>query len=115
MIRALIARERPADLRAFTRAYLRGWRDYLDGDPTPAHTAMKKAHAPNTDAFLTYSRQAIIAEKLVTGRDTHGGPQNIGRLEATRYAEQIAQLETLGLLPKGKLTPATAFTNEFLP
>jgi NitT/TauT family transport system substrate-binding protein len=109
------ARERPAELRAFTRAYLRGWQDYLEGDPTPAHTALKKAHAPNTDAFLAFSRQAIITEKLVTGRDAHGGPKNIGRLEAARYAEQIAQLEALGLLPKGKLTPATAFTNEFLP
>jgi NitT/TauT family transport system substrate-binding protein len=109
------ARERPADLRAFTRAYLRGWQDYLAGDPTPAHTAMKKAHAPNTDAFLAYSRQAIIDEKLVTGRDATGGPKNIGRLDRARYAEQIAQLESLGLLPKGKLTPATAFTTEFLP
>src|SRR5215217_5961332 len=27
------AREHPAELRAFMRAYLRGWRDYLEGDP----------------------------------------------------------------------------------
>lgn len=109
------ARERPADLRAFTRAYIRGWQDYLAGDPTPAHTALKKAHAPNTDAFLAFSRQAIIDEKLVIGRDASGGPQNVGRLDRARYAEQIAQLESLGLLPKGKLTPATAFTTAFLP
>ena len=109
------ARDHPAELRAFTRAYLRGWHDYLTGDPTPAHTALKKAHAPNTDAFLAFSRQAIIDEKLVTGRDATGGPKNIGRLDASRYATQIAQLEDLGLLPKGKLTPATAFTTEFLP
>lgn len=109
------AREHPAELRAFTRAYLRGWKDYIEGDPTPAHHALKKAHAPNTDAFLAYSRQAIIDEKLVTGRDAHGGPKNIGRLDPARYAEQISQLESLGLLPRGKLTPATAFTSEFLP
>jgi len=109
------AREHPAELRAFTRAYVRGWRDYLEGDPTPAHDALQKAHAPNTDAFLAFSRQAIIAEKLVTGRDANGGSRNIGRLEAARYAQQIAQLEALGLLPKGKLTPATAFTSEFEP
>ena len=47
------------------------------------------------------------------GRRCHGVV--VGRLEAARYAEQISQLEALGLLPKGKLTPATAFTNEFLP
>lgn len=109
------AREHPVELSAFTRAYVRGWRDYLEGDPTPAHEALKKAHPPNSDAFLAFSRQAIIAEKLVTGRDANGGSRNIGRLESARYAQQIAQLEALGLLPKGKLTPATAFTSEFGP
>src|SRR5690606_28574152 len=31
------ARDHPAELRAFMRAYVRGWRDYLEGDPAPAH------------------------------------------------------------------------------
>jgi NitT/TauT family transport system substrate-binding protein len=109
------AREHPAELRAFTRAYIRGWQDYLTGDPAPAHTALKKANPTNTDAFMTFSRQAIIDEKLVTGRDANGGPQNIGRLDRTRYATQIAQLEDLALLPKGKVPLASAFTTEFLP
>lgn len=108
------AREQPAALQAFMRAYIRGWRDYLEGDPAPAHAAMKAAHAPNTDAFLAYSRRRIIEEKLVTGRDG-GGPERIGRLDPARYATQIAQLEDLGLLPKGKLTPAAVVTTEFLP
>ena len=109
------AREHPAELRAFTRAYIRGWQDYLTGDPAPAHTALKKANPTNTDAFMTFSRQAIIDEKLVTGRDANGGPQNIGRLDRARYATQIAQLEDLALLPKGKVPLASAFTTEFLP
>jgi NitT/TauT family transport system substrate-binding protein len=109
------AREHPAELRAFTRAYIRGWRDYLVGDPTPAHAALKKANPTNTDAFMMFSRQVIIDEKLVTGRDANGGPAQIGRLESDRYATQIAQLEELGLLPKGKVTLATAFAPEFLP
>jgi phosphoribosylaminoimidazole carboxylase PurE protein len=109
------ARENPAALRAFTRANIRGWEDYLTGDPTPAHTALKKANANNTDAFLAFSRQAIIDERLVTGRDATGGVKNIGRLDAQRYATQIAQLEDLALLPKGKVPLSTAFTTEFLP
>ena len=109
------AREHPAELRAFTRAYLRGWRDYLAGDPAPAHAALKLANPNNTDEFMMFSRQMIIDEKLVTGRDMTGGAQNIGRLDADRFATQIDQLETLGLLPKGKLTPAAVFTSDFLP
>jgi NitT/TauT family transport system substrate-binding protein len=109
------AREHPNELRAFTRAYIRGWRDYLEGDPTPAHTALKKANENNTDEFMTFSRKMIIDEKLVTGRDQDGGPQQIGRLDPARYATQIKQLEDIGLLAKGKVTPASTMTTEFLP
>lgn len=109
------AREHPAELRAFTRAYIRGWRDYLEGDPAPAHAAMKKANDKNTDGFMAYSRKMIIDERLVTGRDPDGGPARIGRLDPARYATQIALLEELGLLAKGKITHATTVTTEFLP
>ena len=109
------AREHPAELRAFTRAYVRGWRDYIEGDPTPAHTALKKVNPTNTDEFMAFSRQKIVDEKLVTGRDPGGGSKNIGRLEPARFATQIAQLEDLGILAKGKVTAATAMTPEFLP
>jgi len=109
------AREHPEELRAFTRAYIRGWRDYLEGDPKPAHDAMKKANANNTDEFMKFSRQMIIDEKLVTGRDADGGPQKIGRLDSARFTKLIAQLEEVGILPKGKVTAASTMTTEFLP
>ena len=44
-----------------------------------------------------------------------GGPANICRLDPARYATQIAQLEDLGILAKGKVTAATAMTTDFLP
>ena len=109
------AREHPEELRAFTRAYIRGWRDYLEGEPKAAHDAMKKANANNTDEFMMFSRQMIIDEKLVTGRDKDRGNAKIGRLEPERYATQIKMLEDFGLVPKGKLTPANSMTTEFLP
>jgi NitT/TauT family transport system substrate-binding protein len=109
------ARERAADLRAFTAAYVRGWRDYLEGDPAPAHAAMKQANSNNTDGFLAFSRAMILKERLVTGRDPDGGPARIGRLDPSRYTRQIAQLEELSLLKKGKLTTAAVMTTEFLP
>ena len=108
------AREHPAELRAFTRAYIKGWRDYLEGDPTAAHAAMKAANAANTDEFMMASRQLIIDGKLVTGRDADGGPEKIGQLDPARYATQIEQLESLGILKKGKVTVDTALTTEFL-
>ena len=109
------AREHPAELRAFVRAYIRGWQDYVSGDPAPAHAALKNANANNSDEFMAFSRKMIIDEKLVTGREREGGPQNIGRLDTGRFAQQIAQLEDLGLLPKGKVTAGSATTTDFLP
>lgn len=109
------AREHPAELRAFLRAYIRGWRDYLEGDPTPANDAMKAANPNNTDDFLAFSRKMIIDEKLVTGRDADGGPDRIGRLDPARFATQIKQLEELGILKSGKVTAEKAMTTEFLP
>lgn len=109
------ARDHPADLKAFVRAAIKGWRDYVAGDPAPAHAALKQANKNNTDEFMAFSRGKIIQEKLVTGRDASGGPANIGRLDPARYATQIEQLEDLGILAKGKVTVSTAMTTEFLP
>jgi len=109
------ARERADDLRAFTRAYIRGWRDYLEGDPAAAHAALKQANPQNTDAFMDFSRRMILAERLVTGRDADGGPAKVGRLDPARYAAQIAKLEELGLLKPGKVTAAAALSTAFLP
>jgi NitT/TauT family transport system substrate-binding protein len=109
------ARDNPDQLRAFTRAYIRGWRDYLEGDPKPAHELMKQANKTNTDEFMMFSRKMIIDEKLVTGRDKDGGPAKIGRLDPARFTTLIAQLEDVGLLPKGKVTAASTMTTEFLP
>jgi NitT/TauT family transport system substrate-binding protein len=110
-----VAREHRPELHAFLRAYHRGWRDYLEGDPTPAHDALKKANPANTDEFMAFSRKMIIDEKLVTGRDATGGSEQIGRLDPARYATQIAQLEELGLLAKGKITVEQALPTFLLP
>jgi NitT/TauT family transport system substrate-binding protein len=109
------AREHPAELRAFMRAYVRGWRDYIEGDPAPAHAALKQANPNNTDDFMAFSRKMIIDAKLVTGRGAGDGPQQIGRLDPARFAQQIQQLEDLGILEKGKVTVKQAMTTEFLP
>jgi NitT/TauT family transport system substrate-binding protein len=109
------AREHPTELRAFMRAYVHGWQDYLDNDSTPAHEALKKANPSNTDEFMMFSRKMIIDGKLVTGRDGASGSDQIGRLDPARYTRQIEQLEELGILKKGKVTTAQAITTDFLP
>ena len=108
------AKKNPAALRAFLAAYIRGWRDYLEGDPTPAHEAMKQANDKNTDAFLAFSRKMIIDEKLVVGRDATDSSR-IGRLDPARYATQIKILEDLKLAPAGALKVSDVMSNDYLP
>lgn len=109
------AREHPEELRAFMRAYIHGWRSYLEENPAPAHAALKAANPNNTDDFMAFSRKMIIDAHLVTGRDESSGPAQIGRLEPSRFATQIQQLEDLGILKKGKVTAESAMTTAFLP
>ncbi len=105
----------PNQTRAFLRAYIRGWNDYLTNDPSPAHRLLKEANVNNTDEFINFSRQMIIDEKLVTGRQ-NGGPQQTGRISPERFATQIKQLEELGIIaPPGKLKVERVMTTEYLP
>jgi NitT/TauT family transport system substrate-binding protein len=108
------AAQHPDQVRAFLRAYIRGWQEYLEGDPAPAHALMKQMNANNTDEFMMFSRQMIIDEKLVIGRQ-NGSAAQIGRISRERFQTQINQLEELEILPKGKVTVDQVMTTDYLP
>ncbi len=108
------AAKNPAALRAFLAAYIRGWRDYIEGDPTAAHTAMKQINPKNDDAFLAFSRKMIIDEKLVVGRDATDASR-IGRIDPARYATQLKIVEDLKLIPAGALKVSDVMSTDFLP
>ncbi len=107
-------KKHPDRARAFVRAYIRGWRDYLEGDPAPAHALLKQVNPANTDEFLAFSRRMIIDEKLVIGRK-ESGSDKIGRLSPDRFRTQISQLEELDILPKGKVSVEQAMSTAYLP
>jgi len=104
----------PAQAKAFMGAYIRGWRDYIENDPAPAHELMKKMNPNNSDDFMNYSRKMIVDERLVIGRND-GSPAQIGRVSKERFKIQIQQLEDLEILPKGKVTVDRAVTTAYLP
>ena len=109
------AESHPDQMKAFMRAYIHGWRDYIEGDPAPAHELMKQANPHNTDEFMAFSRKMIIDQKLVIGRGATDDA-NVGRISADRIKIQIGQLEELNILsPAGRLTPQKVMTTEYLP
>ena len=110
------ARENGPALKAFLAAYVRGWNEYLNGDPTLGQAALKAANPNNTDAFLAWSRDKIKAERLVSGRDAADGDlSRYGRITPDRFAGQLATLVELGLVAEGKLKVSDVMTEEYLP
>jgi NitT/TauT family transport system substrate-binding protein len=107
--------EKNADkLRLFLAAYIKGSKEYVGADPTPAHDMMKKLNANDTDDFLAFSRKMIVDGKLMTGHASKDDSE-VGRISRDRFALEIQQLEELGILPKGKLTADQVMTTNYLP
>jgi NitT/TauT family transport system substrate-binding protein len=108
------AERNAARVRAFMAAYIRGAKDYVEGDPAPAHDLMKMVNANASDDFLAFSHKMIVDGKLVVGRNAADDALT-GRITRERFALQISQLEDLGIIPKGKVTVDQVMTTAYLP
>jgi len=82
---------------AFVRASLRGWRDYLEGDPSAAFAEIARRNPQHNDASMRFSREMIIRERLATGEPGEGG---LGHVDRERLSAQAKILEQFGLLER---------------
>ncbi len=106
-----LLRTDPEVVRAFVEASMRGWQDYIEGDPAAAHTEILRRNARMTQELLDYSRGEMITRRLVTGDPAQGDA--LGRLRVTRLEQQLAILRESDLLKPGP-TPADLFWPEVL-
>lgn len=92
----------------FMHAFIKGWSEYLEGDPIPAREAMKEANRKISreveDDFLDFSRKIIIRDNLARGKKLWG--ENYGILSIERVEEQMSQLIDLEVLKAGEITAA---------
>ena len=109
--RALI-RTNPELVKAFVAASIRGWHDYLEGDPAAAHALILKRNHQMTTGQLEYSRNALITHALVTGDPVHG--EHIGRISLKRIQQEIDVLTEMKIL-EVPVTAAGVATRAFLP
>ena len=107
-----LARAEPEVVRAFVEASIRGWKDYLEGDPAPAHAMILKRNKQMTPGLLAFSRGELILRSLVRGDEARG--ESVGHLELHRIAEQIKMLRQLKILAEPMAAESVA-TKEFLP
>jgi NitT/TauT family transport system substrate-binding protein len=105
-------RDNPDVVRRFVRATLRGWTDYLTGDPAPANALIKKLRPDLTDEFFAYSIQAMKDYQLVLGDPSRG--EKMGQLTAARLETQIKLLRELRMTER-ELRVEDVASFDFLP
>jgi NitT/TauT family transport system substrate-binding protein len=104
------AQQHPDVVAKFTRASIRGWRDYMQ-DPTVANALIEKLNPAMSKEWCTYSYNALKSGNFVTGDDTTGA--HIGQFDPARWNAMYQQLLALHVLNK-PIDPATAYTTQFL-
>lgn len=107
-----LVRLAPDVVRVFLAASFRGWRDYLDGDPSPAHAEILKRNPQMSRELLEFSRGEMLIRSLVTGSREAG--EDIGQLSLARLATQLDVLLDLKITDTPVAISAVA-TQEFLP
>lgn len=86
----------PEKVRAFVAATVRGYTDYISGDPAPAFAALAAANPLMTPDVMEFSLAAMRRLRLVEGDAAAG--ESAGVLQRARIEGQIRILSELGLL-----------------
>ena len=104
--------EHPDIVAKFVRASVKGWVDYLTGDPAPANQLLVAKRNDLSPEFMAYSIKAMNDYKLVSGDPAKG--EFTGQLTAARLQKQIDLLQSVGVLDKSVKVEDVA-TFDFLP
>jgi NitT/TauT family transport system substrate-binding protein len=104
--------QRPKEVAAFVKASMLGWKSYLQGDPTPAHTLIKKDNPNMTDDLLAYGIGKLKSEGVVLGGDA--ATQGIGTLTDARMKATFDLLVRHQLIDPAKVDVRKTYTTEFV-
>lgn len=104
--------EHPEVVRKFVRASLRGWTEYLTGDPAPANALLQRLRPELSPEFFAYSIRAMKDYQLVLGDPARG--EKMGQLTAMRLNTQLRNLRELGAIER-ELRIEDVATFDFLP
>ena len=107
-----LADEKPELVRKFVAASIKGWIDYLNGDPSKANALIKRDNPDMTDELIAYSRANMKENGIVDSGDSKSG--GIGVMTDARWKAFFDLMAADGLYPKD-MDYRRAFTMEFLP
>ena len=106
------ARDHPDAVRAFLAASIRGWDEFMNGDPSPAKALIAKRNEQMSGEFMDYSIRAMRERRLVAGKSDLG--ERTGLITRKRMREMAALLVQLKIIP-GPMPLDRFVSFEFLP
>ncbi len=104
------AHDHPDIVAKFTRASIRGWRDYMN-DPAAANAMIEKLNPALSPDWATYSYNALKTGHYVIGDDPTGS--QTGQFDPTRWTTLYNQLLELHVIQK-PIDPTIAYSLQFM-
>ena len=106
------AQEHPEIIRAFVKASIRGWNEYLTGDPKAAEDLISRDYSGSTLPVLEFARKQILAAGIAAGHPDRG--EAVGLINRRRLADQLQVLKDLKLVT-APLSVDDVASFDFLP
>jgi NitT/TauT family transport system substrate-binding protein len=106
-----LAHDKPDLVRRFVNASIEGWYSYLNGDPAPGNTLIKRDNPEMTDALLAFGHKMIKQHGIIDSGDAKR--VGIGAMTEARWRNFFATMAKAGLYPDD-LAWRDAFTLQFV-
>ncbi|MCB1121143.1 MAG: ABC transporter substrate-binding protein [Verrucomicrobiae bacterium] len=107
-----LAKRNPEMVAAFVRASIRGWEQYMRGDPSETHQLLNELNKANNDGLNAYSHRAMLDYQIVFGDSDSG--KSLACLDAKKLEGTISTLHELGLI-QNKLSLDRVIDYSILP
>lgn len=104
--------DNPAIVRAFVSASIRGWDEYIHGNPSPAHHRISRENEHMSPAQMSFSHAEMIRRQFLTGDPAAG--EFLGALDPQRLNRHAELLHEVGVL-SSPIALDRYVTFEFLP
>ncbi|MFV8816276.1 ABC transporter substrate-binding protein [Haliea sp. E17] len=88
--------EQPEVVKGFIRASLRGWDDFMHGDPAPAFELIIASNPQQEESLMREILAQMQAYSLTDGNTDQG--ETLGQYNVARLGKVLEQLQQLGLL-----------------
>jgi len=103
------AHEHPEIVAKFTRASIRGWKDYMQ-DPSVANALSEKKNPAMSPDWAAYSYKTLQQGNFITGDDPTGA--QTGTFDPARWQTMYEQLRSLGVI-KQPIDPKSAYSTQY--